>query len=187
MNFTRLAVIGLCLTLQAFAGMPDEDPIAAKYVGRFANARVPHFEDLVRYKDPRATHDRNQTMGIWMSCHTRDLSRGNFISSYRRYDFVQRTPDIIEDANYEYIINHGELQANGNFDLRTDLDATKTLPTRIYATVRVEADGQLIIETAIVPLKEAKLSGYELVSSVALNPTAKIISYGVCDPKNLIY
>jgi len=182
----------LFMASAAFAGSPDEDPIARAYRDRFEAANTPTFAQVLLNRPGRTT---DEYRGFWTNCHQRTLEDGNFNSNTTRFRFVQRTPEILLDSDYgrgqEYYFIEGELQNIRTIEVevsRPNTEIKLKTKLRMITSIRVEANGNLILENAFVP---TDLAPYPEYGTLALGAgsryrTARVSNYTVCQPKDLL-
>lgn len=178
----------LLLTTAAFAGSPDEDPIARAYRDRFEAADAPTFAQVLMLKPGRTTNDYR---GYWRNCHGRTLEEGNFISSNTNFQATERTPDILIGEGLEYYYVEGELQNIRNIEVEvTQPNTDVKLKTKLRAltSIRVESNGNLIIENAFVPTNLAPYPEYKTLALGAgvRHRNARVSNYTVCQLKDLL-
>lgn len=173
----------------SFAGSPEEDPIARNYHERFLAAITPTMEQIYRLK-PDRTEERWR--GEWIKCHSRSLKKGLFESWGSRYSFSPVTDEILVTDIYsttrgsEYYLHQGEFQNISNVKLKSDADPEKGVDSLSFDTIRVDLEGNLIIERSLVPVEAAQLKALEVRSAAVGSLEAKVESYTVCRLKDML-
>ncbi len=187
MRFLTL-MSALLVTSAALAGSPDEDPIARAYRDRFEAADAPTFAQVLMLKPGRTT---NEYRGYWTNCHSRTLEEGNFNSTTTNLQASERTPDILIAGSLEYYYVEGELQNIRSVEVEvTQPNTDLKLKTKLRAltSIRVESNGNLIIENAFVPTNLAPYPEYKTLAIGAgvRYRDARVSNYTACQIKDLL-